>query len=411
MRERNPLRYICTSIVATLVLAAFAVADTHTVLANDTSFAPDAIDVAPGDTIIWQYNSGYPHTVTSGIACAADGLFHGELQNGGDTFTWEVPLDASGDIPYFCEPHCGMGMDGIITILSGPTVLNVPADYPTIESAILAATPGNVIAIAQGTYYESGLMTGVPNLTITGAIDANGSPAVTIDGQGTANILLGIGQVDSSGTTVENITFTGSIGNALWIYHYAPTIRNCTFTGITSEWEGAAIWSSDSEALIEDCRFVGNDAGDFGNILFNKSISGDNPGLLARSCSFEDNAGHAIAQIRHTTAGIQGCTFRNNTATAAISSAGMVMVSDTLFCENDAAAIEGPWDDGGGNEFGDVCPVDCPGDLNGDATIGVDDLLTLLEAFQASDGGDCDGDGDTDVDDLLLLVSAWGDCL
>ena len=87
------------------------------------------------------------------------------------------------------------------------------------------------------------------------------------------------------------------------------------------------------------------------------------------------------------------------------------MVSDTLFCENDAAAIEGPWDDGGGNEFDDVCPVDCPGDLNGDATTGVDDLLTLLEAFQASDGGDCDGDGDTDVDDLLLLVSAWGDCL
>ena len=46
------MRYICTSIVATLVLAASAVADTHTVFANDTSFAPDAIDVAPDDTII-----------------------------------------------------------------------------------------------------------------------------------------------------------------------------------------------------------------------------------------------------------------------------------------------------------------------------------------------------------------------
>ena len=110
------MRHICTSIVATLVLAAPAVADTHTVFANDTSFAPDAIDVAPGDTIIWQYNSGYPHTVTSGVPCTADGLFHGELQNGGDTFTWEVPPGAFGDIPYFCEPHCNMGMDGIITV-------------------------------------------------------------------------------------------------------------------------------------------------------------------------------------------------------------------------------------------------------------------------------------------------------
>ena len=93
------MRYICTSIVTTLVLAGSAVADTHTVLANDTSFAPAAIDVAPGDTIVWQYNSGYPHTVTSGVSCTADGLFHGELQNGGDTFIWEVPLGTSGDIP------------------------------------------------------------------------------------------------------------------------------------------------------------------------------------------------------------------------------------------------------------------------------------------------------------------------
>ena len=113
------MRYICTSIVATLVLAGSAIAETHTVLANNTTFAPDAIDVAPGDTIVWQYNSGYPHTVTSGVPCTADGLFHGELQNGGDTFTWDVPADASGNISYFCEPHCAMGMTGVITVV-GP---------------------------------------------------------------------------------------------------------------------------------------------------------------------------------------------------------------------------------------------------------------------------------------------------
>ena len=50
------------------------------------------------------------------------------------------------------------------------------------------------------------------------------------------------------------------------------------------------------------------------------------------------------------------------------------------------------------------------GDLNGDASVGVDDLLALLESYQAGADGDCDGDGDTDVDDLPLLVSAWGNC-
>ena len=58
------MRFICTSIVATLVLAGTAFAETHTVFSNDISFSPDAIDVAPGDTIVWQYSSGYPHTVT-----------------------------------------------------------------------------------------------------------------------------------------------------------------------------------------------------------------------------------------------------------------------------------------------------------------------------------------------------------
>jgi plastocyanin len=120
------MRFICTSIVATLVLAGTAFAETHTVFANDISFSPDAIDVAPGDTIVWQYNSGYPHTVTSGVACTADGLFNGELQNGGDTFTWEVPLDASGDIPYFCEPHCQAGMTGVIGVANPVCELTRP---------------------------------------------------------------------------------------------------------------------------------------------------------------------------------------------------------------------------------------------------------------------------------------------
>ena len=287
--------------------------------------------------------------------------------------------------------------------------------YSSIETAMVAAQSGDIIEIGAGTYYESSLFPTTPNLTFRGATNADGSPAVILDGQGTADILLAIGAVDASGTTVENIVFTGSIGNALWIYHYAPTIRNCTFTGITSEWEGAAIWSSDSEALIEDCRFVGNDAGDSGNILFNKSISGDNPGLLVLKCSFEDNQGRAIAQIQYTTAGIQDCTFRNNTATAAISawgSGGMVMVSDTLFCENDAAAIEGTWDDGGGNTVQDECPVDCPGDLNGDLQVDLADFSTFLIQFGQTGAdleADLDQDLDVDLQDFSLFLIRYGE--
>ena len=281
--------------------------------------------------------------------------------------------------------------------------ITVPTDQPTIADAVAAAGPADTIFIEPGTYYESSIYIVSPDLTITGATNADGTPAVTLDGSGVGDILIAIGVVGSDGATVENIVFTGSQGNALWIYHMDPVIRNCVFTGITSEWAGAAIWSSDSEALIEDCRFVGNDAGDTGNILFNKSISGDNPGLLARSCSFEGNQGYSIAQIQFTTAGIQDCTFRDNTATAAIStfgSGGMVTVSGTMFCGNEGMDIDGPWDDGGGNQYSDVCPIECDGDVTGDGTVDVTDLLDVIANW-----------GDPyDVSSLLEVIASWGPC-
>lgn len=51
----------------------------------------------------------------------------------------------------------------------------------------------------------------------------------------------------------------------------------------------------------------------------------------------------------------------------------------------------------------------CSGDLDGDGTVGVDDLLSLIAVWGTPDG-DIDGDGTTGVDDLLLLISLWGDC-
>ncbi len=52
----------------------------------------------------------------------------------------------------------------------------------------------------------------------------------------------------------------------------------------------------------------------------------------------------------------------------------------------------------------------CPGDLNGNNTVNVNDLLQLIKFYETGDGGDCDGDGDTDVNDVLLLIENWGEC-
>lgn len=54
----------------------------------------------------------------------------------------------------------------------------------------------------------------------------------------------------------------------------------------------------------------------------------------------------------------------------------------------------------------------CPGDLDGNGEIGVEDLLTTLAAWGTDPGGppDLNGDGEVNIFDLLIILSSWGPC-
>lgn len=57
--------------------------------------------------------------------------------------------------------------------------------------------------------------------------------------------------------------------------------------------------------------------------------------------------------------------------------------------------------------------ADCPGDLDGDRDVDVQDLATLLAHFGTPTGagpedGDSDGDGDVDLADLTALLAHFG---
>lgn len=68
------------------------------------------------------------------------------------------------------------------------------------------------------------------------------------------------------------------------------------------------------------------------------------------------------------------------------------------------AHIEGADHGGGGHD-------PCPGDLDGDMAVGVEDLLAVLSAWGTMDHDiDVDGDMMVGVNELLFVVSKWGEC-
>ena len=65
-----------------------------------------------------------------------------------------------------------------------------------------------------------------------------------------------------------------------------------------------------------------------------------------------------------------------------------------------------------GNLIPDAC--DCLSDINGDQTVGVDDLLLAIGAWDQSGvpgmSGDVNWDGSVDVTDILAIIDAYGTC-
>ncbi len=53
----------------------------------------------------------------------------------------------------------------------------------------------------------------------------------------------------------------------------------------------------------------------------------------------------------------------------------------------------------------------CPADLNGDGTVGVSDILALINAWgQSNSPADLDGSGTVEVGDVLAMMGEWGVC-
>lgn len=176
---------------------------------TDNEFGPEVLRVAPGTTILWPNVGRSAHTVT-----ADDGSWNSGSIDPGRTF--RTTFSSPGTYRYFCVPHGGpggRGMAGVVLVgdaplpaapppvpaEGAPRTFTVPEQFATIQAAVRAARPGDLILIAPGVYREEVIVT-------TAGITLRGRDRNTVILDGGFRRATGVKVLGADGVVVENMT-------------------------------------------------------------------------------------------------------------------------------------------------------------------------------------------------------------
>jgi plastocyanin len=80
----------------------------------DFRFQPESLNVYAGDTVTWVNKGHIPHTTTSVDNGKPDGLWDTPHLARGDSFSYV--FSKPGTYHYFCRPHHGLGMKGVVVV-------------------------------------------------------------------------------------------------------------------------------------------------------------------------------------------------------------------------------------------------------------------------------------------------------
>jgi plastocyanin len=201
-----------------------------TVRMLDNTFDPVEVRVPVGGEVTFTGAGRNPHNaVAADWSWSTESAFGSLEQFEGDFAT--VRFDQPGEHRFFCTFHGtaeGGGMAGRLVVgdlnasaaaqgaakTTAParwsgSAIRVPEDYPTVQEAVDAAGPGDLVLIGPGLYQEAIEVT-TPGLVIRG-VDRN---RVVIDaGFGAENVI----DVYADGVAVENLTvINGSANGVYW---------------------------------------------------------------------------------------------------------------------------------------------------------------------------------------------------
>ncbi|MFK7961167.1 MAG: right-handed parallel beta-helix repeat-containing protein [Phycisphaerales bacterium] len=181
--------------------------------------------------------------------------------------------------------------------LAAADILNVPADFPTIEIAIANAVNGDEIVLAPGTYFQTvDLGTKAISLRAQNPDDPNAPSETIIDAFGLGRCLT-IAGGQGSDTLIAGITLRGGVattdvangrGGGAVVVNSSPTFRNVVFTeneAVSSGGDGGGAFFQNSASTLTDCLFLDNAADDAGGGAYFR----DDTAVALLRCRFESN--------------------------------------------------------------------------------------------------------------------------
>jgi len=147
----NRLARLCLITLLLVTSGAAATAATVTVevgASGGFSFSPSSVTIQPGDTVQWVWIGDHNHSVTSGTEATSNGIFNSGIHTNPFTFSFTFPN--TGTFEYFCIPHIGLSMVGVVEV-SGSVA---PSTLGNISTRLGVQTGDNALIggmIATGT--------------------------------------------------------------------------------------------------------------------------------------------------------------------------------------------------------------------------------------------------------------------
>lgn len=204
--------------------------------------------------------------------------------------------------------------------------------------------------------------------------------------------------------------------------------------GAANDWFGTSVAINDSVAIIGAPQDDDNDSNSGSAYLFDLITGLQITKLLPEDGAKDDIFGLDVA-ISNTSAivGAQGDDDNGDASGSAylfdIASGKQIaklLANDGAAVDlfgasiaiNQEIAIVGAWsDEDNGIESGSAylfdaiaIPGNCPWDLDGSGSVGINDLIELFAQWGTDDSADFDGDGLVSKSDLVVLLANWGPC-